>query len=105
MIDWWIPSDVEKAFEENRCVYELRNFNFFNPENLLFFAWDCDAKCYFYDTSLSPWKLVVCDGLSLSMYNEDPTFVDDGLEDGKITPRVELESPDAISVIERWVNI
>ena len=84
VIDWWMPCTIECARTQNRCPYDLFDSDFTNPSDLLFFAWDCDAKCYFYDISVTPWKIVVCDGLDLSIYNQ---------EDG---------DDDALSVIERW---
>jgi hypothetical protein len=104
MIDWWIPSSFQNALAEYRSLYELYSANFKNPENLLFFAQDCEANCYFYDKTTVPFKLVICDGLSAS---EDPksyskTYPD---WDDKITPREEADSHDAISIIERWADL
>ncbi len=102
MIDWWTPSTIECARAEDRCTYELLDSNFENPSSLLFFAWDCDAKCYFYDITEAPWKVVVCDGLDPDLYNQkNKSGVTKGW-DGRVAPWEEEESADALSVIERW---
>ena len=102
MIDWWIPSSFQAALAEERSIYELYEANFKNPENLLFFAQDCETNCYFYDIATVPFKLVICSGLSAS---EDPKLYSKMYLDwdDKITPREEADSLDAISIIERWV--
>ena len=105
MIDWWMPCTIECASAEDRCLYELFDSNFQNPSSLLFFAWDCDAKCYFYDITVTPWKVVVCDGLGPSLDNQEKQMntseVIKGL-DARVTLWEEEESGDALSVIERW---
>lgn len=101
MIDWWIPSSIGCSIAENRSIYELSDTNFNNPSCLLFFACDCDAKCYFYDTTTIPWKVLVCDGLEVSIFNNNSeTHPNDW--DGRVTPWEEAESSDAISIIEKW---
>ena len=100
VIDWWIPCTIECARAQDRCSYDLLDSNFTNPSDLLFFAWDCDAKCYFYDISLTPWKIKVCDGLGLSFHNEASRVISDW--DGKVTPWESDGDDDALSVIERW---
>lgn len=102
MIDWWIPSTLERTLAEDRSSYELLDSNFANPIDLLFFASDCDAKCYLYETKTTPWKIVICDGLDPCIYNEKKkkySVLIDGW-DGKVTPWV--ESGDALSIIEKW---
>ena len=89
LIDWWTPCTIDHALIENRCRFRLSNSNFKDPSKLLFFAYDCDAKCYFYDTSRAPWKLVVCDGL-LDSRNQVQPWEEAGLSD-------------ALSTIERWL--
>ena len=102
MIDWWIPSSIQSAFTEERCIYGLLDSNFINPSGLLFFAWDCDAKCYFYDITVSPWKVVVCDGLEPSLFNDNPQRYGNDW-DGRVFLWEEPESSNALSIIERWV--
>ena len=103
-INWWIPSTIELVMLEDRCSHELLDSNFTNPSSLLFFASDCDAKCYFYDTTATPWKVVACDGLDVSIYNQrkDKTSppIDDW--DGKVALWEEDEPSDALSIIESW---
>lgn len=102
MLDWWIPSSIELSNFENRCWYDISESSFTNPSGLLFFAFDCDATLYFYDLSVSPWKLVIGDALTASDYNR--SRINNGHDmDGTYTPYVELVIPDALSVIERWV--
>ncbi len=102
MIDWWIPSSIEISNSENRCFYDIFESIFTNPSGLLFFAFDCDAILYFYDITVSPWKVVACDALDASEYSS--TRTSNGNEwDGTLTPSVELGITDALSVIERWV--
>jgi hypothetical protein len=102
MIDWWVPSSIECSMAEDRSIHELHDSNFKNPYSLLFFASDCDAKCYFYDITGIPWKVVVCDGLDLSIFNNNPKKYH--LDwDGRVNPWEEAGSNDAISIIERWV--
>lgn len=89
LIDWWTPCTIDHALVEDRCRFQLSNSDFKTASNLLFFAYDCDANCYFYDTSRTPWKLVVCDGLLDSRNQVQP-----------------CEKPgllDALSAIERWL--
>ena len=104
MIDWWTPSTIECSRAEDRCLYELSDSNFTNPSSLLFFAWNCDAQCFFYDITTTPWKVVVCDGLLPSLYNQEKDktsgLIDDW--DGRVTPWEERESCDALSIIEGW---
>jgi hypothetical protein len=94
MLDWWIPSNIELSYSENRCFYDVFESFFTNPSGLLFFAFDCDATLYFYDISVSPWKVVVCDALNAA---------DSNRYSGTCTPWVETSLPDALAVIERWV--
>jgi len=64
-IHWWVPCTIEQANAEERSYfYEIIDSDFTNASGLLFFAWDCDARIYFYDVTVTPWKLVVADGLS-----------------------------------------
>lgn len=106
MIDWWVPCSIEYAKAEDRCVYELSDSNFTHPSSLLFFAWDCDASCWFYDITETPWKVVACDGLDPSIYNEykergrrnHDAYIGDW--DGRVTPYP--GAVDALSVIESW---
>ena len=69
-IDWWVPCTIERANEEQRCMYDLPSKKFINSSNLLFFAYDCDALCYFYDKSVTPWKVVASDGLDNSVHSK-----------------------------------
>jgi len=101
MVDWWVPCPIERARTEGRCGYELDDSNFSNPSSLLFFAWDCDAKCHFYDTTETPWKVVVCDGLSLSICNQKKSSGTAEEWGGLASPWE--EDDDALSVIERWI--
>ncbi len=71
LIDWWVPCSVETANAQERCPYEPNPMLIENPDALLFFACDCDALLYFYDTTCSPWAIVVLDGLSLSFLEQD----------------------------------
>lgn len=104
MIEWWIPSSIKQSMAEERSVYDLLETNFINSNLLLFFAWDCDAKCYFYDTANSPWKVLVCDGLDASVYNDNPnTYHNDW--DGVVMLSEDPKLPDALSIIENWVNL
>jgi hypothetical protein len=104
MLDWWIPTSIELSNTENRCVYSINNSNFTNPTYFLFFAQDCDGKSYFYDTSVTPWKVIICDALSTSYYNESPKnyHEDFGDWDGLVVPYEELESIDVLTIIENW---
>lgn len=101
MIDWWMPSSLENSIADQRSAYDLQASNFINASNLLFFAWDCEARCYLYDTTISPWKVVVCDGLDVSIYNGN-TEKNDKTWDGVITPWEDPQFPDALSIIENW---
>ena len=92
MIDWWTPCSIESAKADNRSVYDLSDLDLLNPSNLLFFAWDCDAKCYFYDITVRPWKVVVCDGLSAAG------------ESLHVEPWEEKGAGDFLSIIEKWVT-
>ena len=65
MIDWWVPCSIESAKAQNRCPYDPDVRLIKNSEDLLFFAWDCDACLYFYDTKRLPWEIVILDGLSV----------------------------------------
>jgi len=103
MIDWWIPCSIEQTNAEDRSAYNLSDSNFINPQNLLFFAYDCDANCYFYDTTTSPWKVVVCDGFEASCFNNEPKSLWSDW-DGIITPREEPHFPDAITILENWIS-
>ena len=101
MIDWWVPCPIELASTQERCLYELNDSNFTNPSSLLFFACDCDAQCYFYDTTQNPWKVVVYDGLCLSLCNQEKSSGTAEARVGLVTP---WEGDDgALSVIERWI--
>ena len=71
LIDWWVPCPITTANAEERCPYEPNPKLIANQEDLLFFAWDCDACLYFYDTTCLPWAIVVLDGLSLSIQEQD----------------------------------
>ena len=90
MIEWWTPCSIEAAKADNRCVYNLSDPDLLNPSGLLFFAWDCDAKCYFYDITVRPWKVLVCDGFS-------------GGEALQVKPWEEDGANDFLTIIERWV--
>jgi hypothetical protein len=90
MIDWWTPCEIEYATAMDRCVYNLSGSNFTSSASLLFFAWDCDARCYFYEISTIPWEVVVCDGLSIAHHGD------------QVTPWKDEDAPDALSVIENW---
>ena len=97
-----LASSIELSNFENRCWYDISESSFTNPSGLLFFAFDCDATLYFYDLSVSPWKLVIGDALTASDYNR--SRINNGHDmDGTYTPYVELVIPDALSVTERWV--
>ena len=96
LIDWWTPCSIERARIQDRCPYRLLDLNFKKSSKLLFFAWDCDAKCYFYDTSITPWKVVICDGLYASGHGSPESY-------NKVTPWESDEDHDAISIIERWI--
>ena len=93
MIDWWIPSSIEHSMAEDRSAYDLIDSNFINSQELLFFAYVGNAVCYFFDTKISPWKVVVCDGLAASDDRED-----------KLTPWEEPYFPNALSIIENWLR-
>ncbi len=95
MIDWWTPCEIEYATAMDRCVYDLSGSNFTNPTSLLFFAWDCDARCYFYETSTKPWRIVICDGLSATLKSRD---------DDLVTPWELEEIPNALTAIENWAR-
>lgn len=101
VIDWWVPCKIKNAIDEGRCDYDVRESNFIDGHTLLFFAWDCHAKVYFYDVNARPWNLVASDGLSLSERNvpNDP----DANEPCPAVSPWEEES-DAISIIESWVE-
>jgi hypothetical protein len=94
MIDWWVPCPLEQALTEHRCVYELDDSNFKSPSSLLFFAYDCDANCYFYDTAATPWKLVVGNALQIvDVFKSKELFSDSNFWEGG----------DVISQIEGWI--
>jgi hypothetical protein len=104
LIDWWCPCEIAVANAEERCLlYEVRQENFSNGSDLLFFAWDCDAIVYFYNTSFSPWRIVAADGLTLSFVNhEGPTYEREKRDFMPFEPReVGL---DAISILECWAT-
>lgn len=92
MIDWWNPCTIRQSENEDRCSYSLPDNIFENSESLLIFAWDCDGKCYFYDTSFKPWKIMCVDGPTCEVYPElgEPVLG-------------EADSDSALSVIENWV--
>ena len=109
MIDWCVPSSIKVALKNDWIGgYEISESNFKNPNDLLFFAWDCDARCYFYDTSVLPWKVVICDGLEPSFYNHSKEnkyeYIGINNWDGVVEPWEEKYFSDAISVIENWIN-
>ena len=99
VVEWWVPCTIEIANSDDRCVYEILPTNFKEPEKLRFFAFDVDARCYFYDTSYSPWKLVFCDGLEASIYNRNPENYDIDW-DGLLNPYEEEKIPDMLTMIE-----
>jgi hypothetical protein len=102
MIDWWVPCTLGFAAAEARCVYDVRESNFENGADLLLFAWDCDARVYFYDTAQKPWRVVSTDGLSFSFLNEDADRA--GTQEAVTGYRCDDESRNAVEIIENWVN-
>ncbi len=92
-IDWWVPCTIECANGEQRCMYDLCTKKFIDSSNLLFFAYDCDAVCYFYDKSVTPWSVVACDGLDVSLNSQKTCSDAITWEDGR----------DVLSIIESWV--
>jgi hypothetical protein len=101
MIDWWVPCPIAEAVEDGRCFYEVRENNFLKGQALLVFAWDCDARVYFYDTTQKPWSVVSSDGLSLSFINEE---ID---RTGTTDNPGPFECDDdrcALEIIEDWVH-
>lgn len=103
VVEWWVPCTIEIANSDDRCIYEILPSNFKEPEKLRFFAYDVDARCYFYDTNYSPWKLVFCDGLEASIHNRSRENYDTEW-DGILTPDEEKNIPDMITVIESLLN-
>ncbi len=103
VIEWWIPCSIEKAMHDNRCPYELSPENFINDKDLLFFAWDCDAKCYFYDVSFTPWKLVICCALDSAMYNGNQDYYGDKYINCAVLYEDSF-SRTALSVIRQWLK-
>jgi hypothetical protein len=102
-MEWWTPCDIDLAREERRCFYDVRKVNFMNGDSLLFFAWDCDAKVYFYDTTTRPWKIVASDGLGVSGLNLDQSdAVPDDPSNLPVTPWA--EELDFISLVEIWAR-
>ena len=101
-MEWWIPCDIDHAKTHDRWVYNIRKDNFVNGEHLLFFAWDCDAKVYFYDTTVRPWPMVASDGLMVSDLNKDRS---DRIETDDLNQPVMpwTEDSDFVSLIETWV--
>ena len=101
-MEWWIPCDIDHAKTQDRWVYNIRKDNFVNGEHLLFFAWDCDAKVYFYDTTVRPWPMVASDGLMVSDLNKDRS---DRIETDDLNQPVMpwTEDSDFVSLIETWV--
>lgn len=67
VINWWTPCTIGRANQEDRSTYELHSDFFARSSDLLFFACDVDAVCYFYDQSTVPWRIGYCDGLSISL--------------------------------------
>lgn len=104
-IDWWEPCTIELAETKGRCTYEVRTSNFISPSSLLFFAFDCGSNCYFYEITSVPWKIVVCDGLTLDQYNRDKKDASGSTEewDGRVIPWEEPSFHDALSIIEDWI--
>jgi hypothetical protein len=103
LIDWWYPCGITVANDQERCPYVVRQENFTNGSDLLFFAWDCDAKVYFYDTSVSPWRIVTADGLALTFVNDaSPSYQD--WKDGFRPFEPRADGRDAISIIEYWAS-
>jgi hypothetical protein len=101
LIDWWYPCEIPVANDQERCPYEVRQENFTNGSDLLLFAWDCDARVYFYDTRFSPWRIVAADGLALTFVNDQgPAYQDSKSDFTPFEPRE--DSRDAISIIEYW---
>jgi hypothetical protein len=101
LIDWWCPCEIAVANDEERCPYEVQQENFTNGSDLLFFAWDCDARVYFYDTSFSPWRIVTADGLGLTFVNSaGPAYQEFKNDFTPFEPRE--DGRDAISIIEYW---
>ena len=102
-MEWWTPCDIDLAHAEQRCVYDVREANFVNEDTLLFFAWDCDAKVYFYDTTVRPWAIVASDGLGVSDLNhENSDKANDSTFNHPVVPWA--EDLDAVSLIETWAR-
>lgn len=97
MVDWWIPIPIEQTNRLGRCIYVFDEGAVEKGNDLLAFAWDCDAKVYFLDTATSPWRVVYADGLSADMAMQEPRAP--GFSPIPIWP---LEQPDFLSVIEEW---
>lgn len=96
MIDWWLPCAIDKAHSEERCIYDLREEDFLKPADLLFFAYNGDAECFFYDKSVTPWKIVVCDGLNNAFKNKKELV-------NLISPCTYEKSHDALSLLESHI--
>lgn len=100
-MEWWTPCDIDLAKTQKEWVYDVRKSNFVNGENLLFFAWDCDGKVYFYDTTVRPWAIVASDGLMVALLNEEESSTG---EDRNLNSAVVpwAEDCDVVSLIENW---
>jgi hypothetical protein len=101
MIDWCVPCSISEAVTDGKCFYDIRESNFARGEVLLYFAWDCRARVYFFDTTQKPWSVVSADGLSLSFINEE---ID---KKGTVENTGPFECDDdscALEIIEHWVE-
>jgi hypothetical protein len=106
-IDWWLPCKIDQAIKADRSQYCVREDNFSNGPDLLFFATDCDAKVYFYNTKMTPWIVVCADGLSLSLVNEGNSLCKNRGQWAKEFEPFQTwnEGSDAISIIENWAKV
>jgi hypothetical protein len=99
---WWMPMEIDEAMRHDLCLYRFPEHIFRHGKYLRLFAWDCDARVYFYDIRSSPWTLLSADGLHAE-HAGNASQSGEPYSTGNLCAVV--EERDFLRIVEQWACI
>ena len=94
--------EIDEVMRRDLCMYRFTELIFRDGKYLRLFAWDCDARVYFYDIRSTPWTLVSADGLQA----EDADLATQSDGRGSVGDFcAAVEERDFLTIVEQWAHI